>query len=290
MIGAFLVAILVGIGIGLISGMLGIGGGVVMIPLFRLAFGMSAIASTATSLFTIIPTSVSGAITHVRGKTCLPKVGIALGVGGACLSPVGVWLAQLSPGWLVMLAAALAIGYSATTMLRKVLKTPKARLSTQSKEDAPITKAASEGDSGATEDVRESLTFGKYDLRKAVCIGAIAGIASGYVGLGGGFLMVPLILSVLHVPMRLASGTSLIGVMILALPATVIQCMLGNVDYLIGIGVACGSIPGAIIGAKLVSRVPERSLRLMFAALLGVAAVLLVMKELGAMGVVALSW
>ena len=50
---------LVGIGIGILSGMLGIGGGTVLVPIFRLAFGMSPIMSTATSLFTIIPTSVS---------------------------------------------------------------------------------------------------------------------------------------------------------------------------------------------------------------------------------------
>ena len=76
-------------------------------------------------LFTIIPTSVSGAISHIRNRTCLPKLGIAAGLGGACLSPVGVWLAALSPDWCVMGAAALIIGYSAVTMFRKALKAPK---------------------------------------------------------------------------------------------------------------------------------------------------------------------
>ncbi len=98
MVGTFAIMALIGIVIGLFSGMLGIGGGMVMVPLFRLVFGMSAVGSTATSLFTIIPTSVSGAISHARAKTCVPKLGIALGVGGACTSWLGVWLAQLSPG------------------------------------------------------------------------------------------------------------------------------------------------------------------------------------------------
>ena len=109
MIGTLAVMALIGIVIGLFSGMLGIGGGMVMVPLFRLVFGMTAVGSTATSLFTIIPTSVSGAISHARARTCVPKLGIALGVGGACTSWLGVWLAQLSPGWLVMLAAAAVI-------------------------------------------------------------------------------------------------------------------------------------------------------------------------------------
>ena len=129
MVGAlvyFFVPALVGVLIGIASGLLGIGGGTVMVPIFRLAFGMSATMSTATSLFAIIPTSISGAISHVKGKTCIPALGIAAGLGGACLSPVGVWLAQLSPDWLVMLAAALIIGYSAINMFKKAFKVPRA--------------------------------------------------------------------------------------------------------------------------------------------------------------------
>ena len=70
MVGTFAIMALIGIVIGLFSGMLGIGGGMVMVPLFRLVFGMSAVGSPATSLFTIIPTSVSGAISH--GMDCSP--------------------------------------------------------------------------------------------------------------------------------------------------------------------------------------------------------------------------
>ena len=118
----FVAPALVGVLIGIASGLLGIGGGTVMVPIFRLAFGMSATMSTATSLFAIIPTSISGAISHAKGETCIPALGIAAGLGGACLSPVGVWLAQLSPDWLVMFAAALIIGYSAINMFTKAFK------------------------------------------------------------------------------------------------------------------------------------------------------------------------
>lgn len=259
MITTFVIAVAAGLAVGVLSGLLGVGGGTVMVPLFRLAFGMSAVASTATSLFTIIPTSVSGAVQHIRDKTCAPKLGLALGAGGACASPLGVWLAQLSPGWLVMLGAALAIGYSAFTMLQKALRAP--------------------GETAVA--LPEPPGLGAGGFARAVLIGAAAGLASGYIGLGGGFIMVPLMVSLLAMPMRIASGTSLIAVMILATPATVMQCALGNVDYLTGIVVACGSIPGALLGARLVSRVPERALRFTFAAFLGVAAILLVVKEIG---------
>ena len=80
---------------------------------------------TATSLFTIIPTSISGAISRIRNKTCIPKLGIAAGLGGACMSPIGIWLATLSPEWAIMGVAALVLGYSAFTMFRKALAAPK---------------------------------------------------------------------------------------------------------------------------------------------------------------------
>ena len=141
LLAAFGLPVLVGVFIGILSGLLGIGGGTIMVPVFRLAFGLSPLMSTATSLFTIIPTSISGAVSHIKGKTCVPALGLAMGLGGALTSPVGVWLASLSPAWLVMLAAALIIGYSAVNMLRKAVKAP-------SKRESFGPSAAAPGDSG----------------------------------------------------------------------------------------------------------------------------------------------
>ena len=263
MVATIAAAVIAGVFIGLMSGLIGVGGGVIMVPAFRLGFGLSAIMSTATSLFTIIPTSITGIITHVRRKTCVPKLGIALGVGGGLTSPLGAWLAQLSPSWLVMVSTALAIGYSGFTMLQKALKVPKGQ---------------------AQQGVPPQPSISRADLAKSVAIGAVAGVASGFVGLGGGFILVPLMVSVMGLPMRLTSGTSLIAILILALPASILQCALGNVDYFIAVSVACGSVPGALMGARLVSRVPERTLRIVFSVFLGVASVLLVLKEVGLLG------
>ena len=304
---SFVAALVVGLVVGMASGMLGIGGGSIMLPLFRLAFGMGPVTSTATSLFTIIPTSLSGAISRVRQKTCKVKLGVALGVGGACTSPIGAWLANISPGWAVMVAAALVIFYSATTMLRKALSLPKGPAKEAGAGGANPASATAPAGAGAAAPagagaaaqagagagaagqagagaLPEASASPEGGYAKAVVIGAIAGLASGYVGLGGGFLMVPLMLSLLHMPMRLASGTSLIAIVILAAPATVLQCAMGNVDYLVGIAVACGSIPGAFLGGRLASRAPERGLRFGFAAFLGIAALMLVVNELGLLG------
>lgn len=265
------IAALSGIAIGILSGMLGVGGGTVMVPLFRLGFGMAAIEATATSLFCIIPSSVAGCITHIRNRTCVPGVGLAAGLGGAFLSPVGVWLATISPSWAIVVVAAAIIVYSAISMLWKGLRAAP-RSATQ--------KAAAKASASSKKPVRGPVVHAtRRQLMLGFLVGTIAGLAGGYVGVGGGFVMVPLFINLLGISMKQASGTSLIGVAILAIPGTVMQLMLGNVSLLVGVAVVAGSIPGAIIGANLQRHIPERTLRILFGIMLIVAAIALVARE-----------
>ena len=336
---SIVIAVLVGVGIGVLSGMLGIGGGTVMVPVFKLGFGMTAIGSTATSLFAIIPTAISGSITHVRQKTCIPKLGVLAGVGGACMSPVGVWLASQSQGWMIMLAAAIVIGYSSFTMFRKAMSAPRAGSapaddgsnrgasgespvarggaprassmgsgivahygspagvppaggagSAEPQGPAPKDEGVSfetvtspAGESGSTK-VQGRLSDSGIDPRRlwlGLPIGLVAGLVAGYVGVGGGFLMVPLFLSVIGVDMKHASGSSLLAIAILSTPGAIMQILMGNVAIAIAIAVVVGSVPGAMLGARLIKRIPERELRFLFAGVLLIAAILLVLQEIG---------
>ena len=276
--------IVVGVFIGVLSGLLGIGGGTIMVPVFRLAFGLSPLMSTATSLFTIIPTSISGAVSHLKGKTCVPALGLAMGIGGALTSPVGVRLASLSPAWLVMLAAALIIGYSAVNMLLKALKTPakgKEREKEKGKPAAAADVAAAASAEGAAPaaavasvsasapDVPPALKLSRKQLLIGIAIGLGAGLMSGYL---------------INIPMKLASGTSLIAILILAIPGTIENGIVGNIDYVTGLMVAVGSIPGAVLGARLVKKVPERTLRFIFGGFLIIAAIVLFLNEFGILG------
>lgn len=132
--------------------------------------------------------------------------------------------------------------------------------------------------------VDDSSLSRKQLLQGARQSGLVASLASGYVGVGGGFIMVPLMLSIIGIPMRKASGTSLIAVMILAIPGVIEQGIIGNINYLAGIAIVIGTIPGAVVGARLVTKVPERTLRLLFGCFLIVAAVMLVLNEVGIFG------
>ena len=309
---AFIAPALAGVFVGVMSGLLGVGGGTIMVPIFRLAFGMGPLASTATSLFAIIPTSISGVVAHTRAKTCVPRLGLALGVGGAVMSPVGVWLASVSPGWLVICVAAVVIGFSAFKMFKKAVKCapapragqagaartagsnvaePRAACasnamssSSNAAESQTACAGAASAHSAAPKPVPDQPVLSRKQYLQGACIGLVAGLASGYVGVGGGFIMVPLMLAVLDIPMSLASGTSLNAIMILAIPGVIEQGLLGNIDYLAGIAIVVGSIPGALVGARLVRVVPERQLRFIFGGFLLVAAVMLMLNEFGILG------
>lgn len=325
MIEQFAFSIVAGLIVGIFSGLLGIGGGTLMIPLFRLGFGLSAIVSTATSLFTIVPTSIAGCITHLKNKTCIAKIGLIAGVAGACTSPLGVLAATNSPDIAIMACAAIIIAYSAITMFRKAIKMPKrtdsdlsmrATLQRFRMEFADETEEMPDGrqDSGERTGqvqgahVRETQAAPARTTEKAIAhevqksvntieapmtakrlltgaaIGLVAGFASGYVGVGGGFLMVPLFISLLDITMKKASGTSLIAVVILAIPGVITQTLHGNVDFVAGIAMAIGSIPGALIGASLIRYIPERKMRFLFGFFLLFAAIILVINELNVFG------
>ena len=144
--------------------------------------------------------------------------------------------------------------------------------------------AAPSDESAASVPASDDAPLSRKQLLQGALIGLVAGLASGYVGVGGGFIMVPLMLSIIGISMRKASGTSLIAVMILAIPGVIEQGILGNINYLAGIAIVIGTIPGAVIGAKLVTKVPERTLRLLFGCFLIVAAVMLVLNEVGVLG------
>lgn len=325
MIEQFAFSIVAGLIVGIFSGLLGIGGGTLMIPLFRLGFGLSAIVSTATSLFTIVPTSIAGCITHLKNKTCIAKIGLIAGVAGACTSPLGVLAATNSPDIAIMACVAIIIAYSAITMFRKAIKMPKrtdsdlsmrATLQRFRMEFADETEEMPDGrqDSGERTGqvqgayVRETQAAPARTTEKAIAhevqksvntieapmtakrlltgaaIGLVAGFASGYVGVGGGFLMVPLFISLLGITMKKASGTSLIAVVILAIPGVITQTLHGNVDFVAGIAMAIGSIPGALIGASLIRYIPERKMRFLFGFFLLFAAIILVINELNVFG------
>jgi uncharacterized protein len=113
-------------------------------------------------------------------------------------------------------------------------------------------------------------------LLKLAAIGTAAGAFSGMFGVGGGTIIVPLLIFWFGFGERLATGTSLAAIVVIALLAVALQGALGNVDPLKAAVVGVPALGGIVIGTAVQQRLPERTISLLFAALLVAIAVKLV--------------
>ena len=276
----------VGIVIGILAGLLGVGGGMLVIPYCRMILGLPPIMCTGTSLFTIIFTTLGGATTRIRNKMCVLPLGIAIGIGGALTSPLGVWASTKVPGWVLIVVLVVFQAWSIWQMFSKAYKL------TKQQKAAAVSAAGEAASGGAVQgkpqqnqvpahlfDPSADYKPTRADIAKGVGIGLIAGLASGFVGLGGGFIIVPLTCALLGLSVRQVSGTSLIAIAILAIPGTIEHAMLGNIAFAAGIGIIIGSVPSATLGAKIAKRLSERNTRIVSGVFFTIVSVILLVNE-----------
>jgi uncharacterized membrane protein YfcA len=118
------------------------------------------------------------------------------------------------------------------------------------------------------------------DLKLLIILaaGVIVGVGASFTGLGGGFLMIPLLLF-LGFSAQKAVGTSFLGILIISVSALIAHNKLANVDYRVGVMLGLGGIVGAQVGARLVEHVSTESFKKIFAVILvGLAAYLFAKK------------
>jgi uncharacterized protein len=124
-----------------------------------------------------------------------------------------------------------------------------------------------------------SLSVGAERIVKLAAIGTAAGIFSGLFGVGGGTIIVPLLILWFGYGERLATGTSLAAIVLIAILAAAAQGGLyGNVDLVTGLLLVPPAVAGVVLGTAAQQRIPQRSVSLLFAALLVAVAVELVVR------------
>jgi uncharacterized membrane protein YfcA len=126
-------------------------------------------------------------------------------------------------------------------------------------------------------------------MARAVAVGVVAGFLSGLFGVGGGILIVPALVVLMHMDQRPAHGTSLAAVLPIALSSTLGYALGGKVDWPVAALLAAGAVGGAVAGTHALRIVPQRALALAFAGLLAVTAVRLLVDHSDAGGRAALS-
>jgi uncharacterized membrane protein YfcA len=252
-----IVSVLTGLIVGVLSGMLGIGGGTMITPVLSLFFGAPMFSATSTSLFTILPTSLTGAIRHVRLGTGVVATGLTVGSAGACASWLTAYLSPLLSELAIAILTSAVIVYAAYQMLRRIQK------------GDPTDAAPTVNPKRPT----------RKQLAACIGIGLFAGAAAGLVGVGGGFVIVPFLAGYMGYNMKQAAGTSLLAVACIVVPAIITHAILGHIWWTEGLFIVVGTVPGAWIGSKIVQRIPDRPLRFGFCGVLAIAAVSLIVKQ-----------
>lgn len=277
---AFLIVALAGLLVGVLSGMFGIGGGTMIVPLLNLVFSVPMTGATSTSLFVIAPTAISGTFRHAKQKTADVKLGVLIGLSGALTSALGAWLSEDLPDLMLVIITSLVILYSAFQMFKSSRKKP----TDVSEVSLGLSPEASHAPTApAVPTASAESTVPKPVMRKiviAVVLGLFAGLIAGLVGVGGGFIIVPMSIALLGFSMHRAAGTSLLAIAIIAIPGIISHAFLGHIWYLHGLALLVGTIPGAQLGARLAARIPDRALRMAFGVVLVFSGSMLLVNQL----------
>jgi uncharacterized membrane protein YfcA len=240
---------LVGFIAGVLSGLFGVGGGIITTPAVNAMLGGTPIQAIATPLPVILPTSIVGAYTYAKAQeVSFRAVRLAAGPGivGAIL---GAWLTELvNTHLLLVITAGLIVVTSLQVIRGRAPKTPWEK--------------------------------GKTAGWKFGVVGGAAGLVSGLLGVGGGIVMVPVFTAWIGMPLKRALGTSLAIIAVLVVPGTIVHALLGNIDWAIFLVLTLGVVPGARIGARLALGARERTLRVAVGCFLMAVAAAYGLREL----------
>ncbi|MGQ9582202.1 MAG: sulfite exporter TauE/SafE family protein [Thermoplasmatota archaeon] len=252
---AVLAALAVGAAAGLLSGMFGIGGGVVIVPAL-LASGLVGHfnEATACSLLAIIFLSPTGSYVHLRARHLNPRYALALGASGVLGGVVGTLGSSPVPqDWLE-----LAFGLFAFAMgVRIALSNGAAR---EGGRQGPGRGGAEGAPCPDKEDRQESLECRLRNPYPVLALlGFAAGVLAGSLGVGGGLIMVPVMI-VLGVGVHVAIGTSLMAIVFTAGASAASKASLSLLPFGVAIPLALGGCAAAYAGAVLACRTRAREL------------------------------
>ena len=264
-----LLLVLSGLAAGTFGAMLGLGGGILIVPILALGFGVPLTAAVGTSLVCVIATSTGAAALNVRAGRADVRLGITLGAATVVGAASGGILAGVLPERVIAGLFAALLAYTAFTMLRS--------LRTSSVERHP----GREPDPTAP-DGPGAPAYRTHRLPLAWGGSLIAGHASGLLGVGGGIVSVPIIRLLMGAPMRVAVATSNFMIGITAAAGAAAYLFRGEIDPRVAAPVVIGVTLGAGVGATVAARVRPAWLIALFVVVVAYVAVRMALRAAGA--------
>jgi uncharacterized membrane protein YfcA len=265
-----LIPVGLGLAVGLLSGLFGVGGGFLMTPLL-IMFGIPSTVAAATDSNQIVAASTSGTYAHWKIGNVDFKMGLYLLAGGfagglAGVQGIKILKAMGNADFVIKITYVLMLGIVGTYMFieslqsmkkKKVEEMKPAKESWMAKFLKSLPLQTHFEKSGVTHSVLVPIIFG-----------SIVGVLAAVMGVGGGFLMVPVMVYILRMPMHVVVGTSLFQILFNCIEVTFLQAYTNHsVDFILAVLLLLGSTIGAQIGAVFGRRLKADQLKIILAGI-----------------------
>ncbi len=257
----------------ILGSMLGLGGGVFIVPLFTLYLGVDPKIAVGASAIAVVTNSVVGSSTHLRNGFTNVRLSMLLQVSTAMGAMVGAIIAiWINASFLKVILGAVLV-YSAISMIRsRKVQHPNATDATPDK--LVLGQAFTDVNGDYVRYVPQNLPVG-------VSISTGAGILSGMLGIGGGVIQVPMMNLVMKMPLKAAAGTSSFMVGMTAVVTAAIFYSEGKLDPEVAIPAMLGVFLGANLGSQLTRRLPTGRLVVVFFIILTYLGLSMVLDAFG---------
>ncbi|MFC4948451.1 sulfite exporter TauE/SafE family protein [Pseudonocardia sp. GCM10023141] len=249
-----------GLVMGLVIGALGGGGGVLTVPLLVYVLGLTAQSATTSSIIIVGITALFGTLARLRGNLIDWRTGLTFGILGIPAAYLGTLLNHAADQRVLLLVFAAITILAATAMLINNRSRPDART------EGEIPDAPS-GGKATTVSVDRRQYFAT--ATKVVLSGLAIGFMTGFLGVGGGFLVVPALVIILRMPMTYAIGTSLLIITLNSVSS--MASRLGSplhLDWRIVVPFTVLAIVGSLLGKRIADRFSGDALTNAFAVML----------------------
>ncbi|MBI5556915.1 MAG: sulfite exporter TauE/SafE family protein [Deltaproteobacteria bacterium] len=281
----YLLIIGLGLAVGLLSGLFGVGGGFLMTPLLMMA-GIPPTIAAATDANQIVAASASGTYAHWKLGNVDFKMGLFLLIGGFLGGAVGVQIIKIlrasgGADFLIKMTYVVMLGVVGTFMFFESLH------AMRKNKNSGTAKARSVAPAEKKKGFFAMLPLQTYFEKSGVThsalvplfLGTFVGILAAIMGVGGGFLMVPVMIYMLRMPMHVVVGTSLFQIMFTCVEVTFLQAYSNHtVDFLLALLLLIGSVFGAQIGTRLSKKLHGEQLKILLAIIVLAVTVKIVLE------------
>jgi hypothetical protein len=254
--------------VGFLSGLFGVGGGFLMTPLL-IMIGIPPTVAAASDSNQIVAASSSGTYAHAQAGSVDFKMGFLLLLGGIAGGSVGVYFIKLlramgNADFVITVTYVVMLGGIGSYMFVESLRSM--RVGTHARQEEPRPSLYARMVASMPWRVPFPRSRVELSVLMPLALGVLVGTLAAVMGVGGGFIMVPVMVYLLRMPMHVVVGTSLFQILFTCVNVTVLQASLNRtVDFVLALFLLLGSVVGAQVGAQVSKRLKADQLKILMA-------------------------